>query len=79
MPDARVDRAARTTVNLQSLAEPIRVHPAGSDALVVAVLGPGVYLVEVMVPDDQLASGAWYETLELAEGEFELVEGPDVA
>ena len=60
-----------TTTNLQSRAEPIRVHPSGSEALVVAVIAPHTYLVEVTVPDDRLAGGAWYETFELNDDEFE--------
>jgi len=74
MLDARVGATVRTTVNLQSRAEPILVHPAGSEGLVVAFLGPGVYLVEIRVPNDQLAGGAWYDTHELRENEFEVVE-----
>lgn len=70
----RVGATVRTTVNLQSRAEPIRVHPAGSEALVVALLGPGEYLVEIRVPDPRYAGGAWYESYEVLEADFDLVE-----
>ncbi len=66
--------SVRTTVNLQSQAEPIRVHPAGSDGLVVAFLGPGAYLVEIKVHDVTMPGSAWYDTMELHEGEFEVID-----
>jgi hypothetical protein len=75
--DARVGATVRTTANLQSAAEPIRVHPSGSDGLVVAFLGPGVYLVEIRVPDATLAGGAWHDTLELRDSDFELAQEID--
>ena len=76
--DDRVGTTVRTTFNLQSKAEPIRVHPAGSEGLIVAFLGPflgvNAYLVEIRVPDAEMSGGAWYDSMELLEDEFEIVE-----
>ena len=73
-----VGRTVRTRVNLRSLAEPIRVHPVGSEGLVVDVVATGMYIVEIRVSDANVSGGAWYDTLELRDSDF-AVEQSDVA
>lgn len=47
------------------------VHAAGTPVKLVRNLGEKMWLIEVRVPDETLAGGAWYETLEVRYGDID--------
>jgi len=77
--DERVGESVRTLVNLQSPRAPILVHPIGSTGKIVAFLGPGLYLVDLRIHDESLVGGAWYESFDMREFEFEIFDEADGA
>jgi len=68
----------RLCVEVESEAEPGLIHPVGMTGILVESLGAHAWLVEVRVPDDTLEGGAWYDTLELDEYQFDVVDVPGV-
>jgi len=71
-----VSDSIRLTVAIPSAYQRGHVHALGTPGIVVEQLGPGVWLVEVRVPDESLEGNAWYETLEVAEHEFARESSP---
>lgn len=67
-------RKMKLLVDIESRHRSGHIHPSGSSGIVVERLGDDAWLVEVRVPDPTLVGDGWYETLDVREHEFELVE-----
>jgi len=61
-------------VTIHSKQERGHVHKAGARGILVEHLGARASLVEIRVPDDSLEGNAWYETIEVRNSEFRLVD-----
>jgi len=62
-------------VTIPSKQEKGHIHNPGARGILVEHLGAHASLVEIRVPDDSLEGNAWYETLEVRNSEFKLVDG----
>ena len=64
----------KLVVDIERSQEPGIIHRAGTMGIVVEPIDSDVWLVEVRVHDDPLESSARFETLEVREDEFILIE-----
>lgn len=61
-------------VEIPSKQEKGHVHRIGARGVLVEHLGARASLVEIRVADESLEGDAWYETIEVRNSEFKLVE-----